>query len=275
MKLQRCIVLSLLLSCACLASAVESVARIVIPQIASYDINHEDYYFSQLLRLAMSKTVPTHGQYEIIYSPFYSADARLRSFVKKGKIDLLWSTTSPVFEKDMLPVKISLLKDLNNYRIMIIRPEDQPIFSKVKTLDDLRKLRGGMNPQWVDAEIMQKNNLPQVYAVGYGKLFKMLAAKRFDYFSRGLYQVQSEVNFYPHLHLTIEQDLLLHYNNEFYFFVNKNNKELAARIEMGLKISVADGSFDELFNSIPRYRWGMDELHNGKRQVIDLKSFKD
>jgi len=46
---------------------------------------------------------------------------------------------------------------------------------------------------------MECNRLPLVTAVGYGKLFKMPAANRFDYFSSGLYQIQSEVNFYPEL----------------------------------------------------------------------------
>lgn len=247
--------------------------QVVVPNITSSDINHEDYYFSQLLRLALTKTQATHGRFEIQSSAFYTADARLRVAMKKGEVDVIWSTTSPEFEREMLPVKISLLKELNNYRVLIIRAGDQEIFSAVQTLDDLRKLRGGMNPQWADSVIMKKNNLPQVYAVGYGKLFKMLAAKRFDYFSRGLYQVQSEVKFYPHLPLVIEQELLLHYDNQFYFFLNKSNTALAERIQTGLELAIKDGSFDELFNSVPRYRWAMDELTSDRRRVLDLKGF--
>lgn len=253
------------------ALAVEqNAASIIIPKMTSYDINHEDYYFSKLLRLALSKTLATHGPYEIREPLNWAADKRLRIALSKGEIDVLWSATSAEFEKEMLPIKISLLKEMNNYRILIIRPEDQGAFSQIKNLDDLRKFRGGMNSQWVDALVMRHNQLPQIYAVGYGKFFKMLAAKRFDYFSRGIYQVQTEVNFYPELKLAIEQDLLLHYKNEFYFFVKKENTSLASRIEVGLKIALEDGSFDELFNSIPRYRWALDELKRGKRRKIDL-----
>ncbi len=253
--------------------AVEQAATpIIIPKMTSYDINHEDYYFSKLLDLALSKTQSTYGPYEIQEPLNWTADKRLRIALSKGEIDVLWSATSAEFEKEMLPIKISLLKEMNNYRVLIIRPEDQAAFSQVKNLKDLRKFRGGMNSQWVDAIVMEQNQLPQVYAVGYGKFFKMLAAKRFDYFSRGIYQVQTEVNFYPELKLAIEQDLLLHYNNEFYFFVQKENAALASRIESGLKIALEDGSFDQLFNSIPRYQWALDELKNGARRVIDLSS---
>jgi len=123
----------------------------------------------------------------------------------------------------------------------------------------------------VDADIMQENGLPLVKAVGYGKLFKMLAANRFDYFSRGLYQIQTEVNFYPNLHLAIEKDLMLHYQNEVYFFVNRDNKALAERLRLGLELAQKDGSFDVLFNSIPRYQWGIEQLKHNQRRVIHLK----
>lgn len=253
--------------------AVEQAATpIIIPKMTSYDINHEDYYFSKLLDLALSKTLSTYGPYEIQEPVNWTADKRLRIALSKGEIDVLWSTTSAELEQEMLPIKISLLKEMNNYRVLIIRPEDQAAFSQVKNLKDLRKFRGGMNSQWVDAMVMEQNQLPQIYAVGYGKFFKMLAAKRFDYFSRGIYQVQTEVNFYPELKLAIERDLLLHYNNEFYFFVQKENAALASRIESGLKMALEDGSFDQLFNSIPRYQWALNELKNGARRVIDLSS---
>lgn len=261
-----------LLACGQSVAVEQKMTTIVIPKITSYDINHEDYYFSQLLRLALSKTETIHGKYELQEPLNWTADKRLRVALNKHEIDVLWSATSTEYEAEMLPIKISLLKDLNNYRILIIRSEDQKKFSAVKSIEDLRQFKGGMNPQWIDAAIMEKNNLPQVYAVGYGKFFKMLAVKRFDYFSRGIYQVQTEVNFYPELKLAIEEELLLHYNNEFYFFVNKDNQQLASRIETGLKIALEDGSFDELFNSVPRYRWAMDELKNGKRRIIDLLS---
>lgn len=249
--------------------------KIIIPKIASYDINHEDYYFSQLLRLALKKTEAAYGPCEMLEAINWTADKRLRKGLAQNQLDVIWSATSPGFEEELLPIKISLLKELSNYRVLIIRGEDQAKFSTVQSLKDFQKFTGGMNPQWVDAPVMKFNKLPQVYAVGYGKLFKMLAAKRYDYFSRGLYQVQTEVNFYPELKLVMEQDLLLHYKSEFYFFVSKENKLLASRIEEGLNIAIKDGSFDELFNSVPRYRWAMDELKNGNRRVIDLLSSFD
>lgn len=248
-----------------------TLERIIIPQTSSREnINHEDYYFSRLLKLALEKTEPSHGPFQIAEADQWLVDKRLRTALTQGKVDVLWSPNSAEFEQQMLPVRISLLKELNNFRLLLIRKGDQPRFSAVNSLDDLRKLKGGMSAQWADAKVMRENNLPLVEAVGYGKLFKMLAAGRFDYFSRGVYQIQPEVNLYPELELQIEQELMLYYHNEVYFFVDKENSALAARLETGLKLALADGSFDQLFNSIPRYQWGLELLQNHKRRVLTL-----
>jgi hypothetical protein len=244
---------------------------ITIRQSSTVDINNEDYYFYRLLELALHKTDTPPTVTRIEQLPYRLEDKRLRSGLVKGMVDVLWSPTSAEFEQQMLPVRVSLLKNLNNYRILLIRKNEQPIFSAIHNLDDLRQLKGGMSSQWTDAKIMEYNKLPLVKAVGYGKLFKMLAAKRFDYFSRGLYQVQSEVNFYPELELQIEQELMLSYPNEVYFFVNSNNSALAKRLEKGLNMALHDGSFDQLFNSIPRYQWGIALLAKHQRRIITLQ----
>ena len=68
-------------------------------------------------------------------------DKRLRAELASRSIDLLWSPTSPELEAEFLPVKVSLLKELNNYRLLLIRPETQAQFSRVKTLNDLRQFK--------------------------------------------------------------------------------------------------------------------------------------
>lgn len=250
---------------------VPATNDVVIRQSNTVDINTEDYYFYRLLELVLRKTDSPSSATHIKQLPYRLEDKRLRTGLMRGMVDVLWSPTSTEFEQQMLPVRISLLKELNNYRLLLIRKNEQPIFSAVHSLDDLRKLKGGMSAQWTDTAIMQHNKLPLVQVVGYGKLFKMLAAKRFDYFSRGLYQIQSEVNFYPELELQIEQELMLSYPNDVYFFVNNNNPALAERLEVGLKIALKDGSFDQLFNSIPRYQWGLELLKKHQRRVITLQ----
>jgi len=77
----------------------------------------------------------------------------------------------------------------------------------------------------------------------------MLKLKRFDYFPRGINEAWNEIDKkgvnYPEL--MVEERTALYYPYPVYYFVNKENRELAARIEKGLKIALADGSFKDLF----------------------------
>jgi hypothetical protein len=246
------------------------VTTITTPTITLAIGDQFDNYFANLLHLVLQKTESTYGQYRLQEHPNWFSDKRRINALVEGKLDVFWSSTSAEHERLIQPIKISLLKDLNNYRLLLIRKQDQAIFSRINTLADLRKLKGGMNPQWQDAAIMQANHLPMVSSVSYPSFFKMLAAKRFDYFSRGIYQIQAEAKLFPELNLAVEEHLILHYPNGFYFFVNKKNKILAERIAQGLTIALADGSFDALFTSVPQYRWGMEQLTNPSRVVINL-----
>ncbi len=255
-----------------------ATTRVVIPDIAAvYHLTpeafrgHEDYYFTKLLELALSKTEEKYGPFSIQLSPKREVDHRFWANMLKGKYDVMWSKITPELEKNLLPIRVSLLKDLSSYRILMIRRGDQARFSAVKNLDDLRKLRGGMHPHWSDAAIMAHNGLPLVYGMEYTHLFFMLTAGRFDYFSRGLAQISMEPARFSDLPLAIEQELMLYYKNDYNFFVRKEDKKLAERITEGLKIAQADGSFDKLFYSFPRYRWGLEQLQQKKRRIITLK----
>lgn len=248
-----------------------SDTRIVIKRTESQDIKNEDYYFKRLIELALAKTAHVYGEASLVELPNDVSEKRLESELVGKRLDLLWAPDSAVLEREFLPIKISLLKELNDYRLLLIKPERQPEFSQVRTLEDLRKFRGGINSQWADVAVMEANGLPLVKAVGYEKLFRMLAVNRFDYFSRGLYQISAEVGFYPELKLAIERDLMLYYPNQVYFFVHKDSKLLAERLKTGLEVSQKDGSFDSLFNSIPRYQWGSEQLKNHKRTLILLR----
>ncbi len=257
----------------CAAEGTQQPHRILISNISTTNqIHHEDYYFSRALKLALDKTIDSHGPYQLTQTKNRVTDHRLMASLQQGEVDVLWAGTNAEKERHLLPIRISLLKELSDYRLLLIRPGDQQRFSAVNSLEDLRRFRGGMNPQWTDASIMEHNQLPLVYAVDYSHLFQMLSAGRFDYFSRGLYQIHGELEKFPDLKMVIEDELMLHYRNDFYFFVHRDNVALADRLALGLKRAQEDGSFDALFNSIPRYRWGQEQLKSNKRRIIPLNN---
>jgi hypothetical protein len=264
--LSICLIFSPALS----ASNATQTTHIVIPPIEK-NAGENNTYYPRVLQLALEKTLDTHGPYTITYHPLELTRNRLIYELERGNtVNVIWAMNNSPRESILHPIKISLMKDLNNYRIFLIRNNDQKRFNKVKSLDDLRLLRAGQGTTWPDTEILNSNQIPVVTAMHYQLLFDMLAANRFDYFPRGLNEIWDEEKIHADKSLTIEQRLMFHYHRPIYFFTSKQNIALANRIEEGLKIAIDDGSFDALFYSYESFRRGEAELLANKRLIFEL-----
>ncbi len=257
-----------------LAGAAHSAEpiKLVVPGF-QYKDRPESRYFYRLLELALRKTQEPGGSFTIETYPGNMTGARSTEEVKNnGVVNLLWNATSPARERELLPVRVSLLRELNNFRVLVIRKGDQARFDQVRSLDDLRALRAGVGTQWPDNAVYARNRLPVVNGLKHESLYRMLAVNRFDYFARGLFEVGAEMALPENHDLTIENDIMLYYHMPFYFFVNRNNTALAERLERGLRMAQADGSFDRLLLSVPNFRRGLDEQRAGRRRLIVLES---
>ena len=223
----------------------------------------------------LTKTEATDGPFEVKFAPKFISVERAIADLKDGKnLNLIWTTMNAERERELLPIKISLIRELNNYRVLLIRAEDQHKFDLVKDLNDLRKFTAGLGSQWPDIDVMRNNNLRVVGSPAYLPIFKMLASKRFDYFPRGLYEAWDEAKIHADLGIVIEKNIMLYYDASFYFFVSKNNPQLGDRIERGLKIALADGSFN-LLTSIPSFKLALEEQENSRRRLLVLESRYD
>lgn len=250
------------------ARAAEAL-RITIPPLSPSAQEHASY-FPQLLRLALEKTRATDGAFQIqYYDQPMSGQRQLAELKNNGAINLIWDGSNPQREAELLAVRISLLRELNDYRVFLVRKDDQPRFRAVRTLADLSRFSAGAGESWPSTAVLRANGLPVVTSIGYEPLFAMLAARRFDYMPRGVYEAWFEQR--QHSGLAIEQGLFLHYRVPFYFFTSRQNPALADRIERGLRAALADGSFDRLFRSIASFRRSLAEIHAGKRRVLELR----
>jgi ABC-type amino acid transport substrate-binding protein len=247
---------------------------IVIPSPNSLDSNgRPSGYFEKLLKLALSKTQTNDNPVEFHYFQHTPEKERLRMMLIQNQgIDLIWSSSNKKREKEMLAIKVNLLKGINEYRILLIRAEDQHNFDQVQTLEDLQIFLAGTGLHWSDTDVFEKNNF-NVFTTGdYQNMFSALQRKRFDFIPRGIQEIESELKQYGHLNLIAEKNLLLHYSQPVYFFVNKSNKKLAKRIKEGLKIAKEDGSFDQLFFEIPEFKAAYEQLQNHNRHLLELKT---
>lgn len=245
--------------------------KVVVPRWGLAE-NQQNSYFFKLLTLAFVKTEMTDGVVDIdIYGENLSGARVLADLKNNTSVDVIWTGTNQQRERELRPVYISLLNELNDYRVLLIRAEDQPAFTAVQSLDDLRKFTAGSGADWPSTDILRFNDLPVLKVNNTHLLFSMLKAKRFDYMSRNLFEVWDEAKTFSKDGLVVENTILLRGGVPFYFFVNKDNKKLAARIERGLRIAIVDGSFDALFSSTPGFSRGRAEIQSQKRKVLTLE----
>jgi hypothetical protein len=245
--------------------------QVVVPALHPSSREHAAY-FPQLLRLALQKTVATDGPFVLRhYEQELSSPRQALELKNNGVINVMWDGTDAQREAQLLPVRISLLRQLNDYRVFLIRAEDADRFRAIHTLAALRALTAGAGVNWPSADVLRANGLPVVTSITYESLFPMLRVKRFDYLPRGIYEAWFEQRAHAAEGLVVEQSIFLHYPLPFYFFVSRDQPQLAARIERGLRIALRDGSFDKLFASVPAFRRSEAEIAAGKRRIFELK----
>lgn len=272
LKLVRVAGLCLLLIASSLSNASKPKV-LTIPPLGALEPPETTIFYEQALLLALAKTTPEFSEpdYQLAYYPRIVGRERYRLLLKRGDIDVIWSSSNQQREQEFVAVKFNLLRGINEYRRLLIRADDQEKFDRVKNLEDLQQFKIGSGTHWSDTTVYEFNNLPLVTAYAYSSMFRMLAAKRFDYMARSLQEVDKELNDHQQLGLAIEKNLLIHYPQPIYFFLKRDNSALAERIEKGLKLAQADGSLNALFRSIAPFRAAEEQLQQLKLRVIELQ----
>jgi len=252
----------------------EQTAPIVIHYPAS-DSNPYYYkrvkYFVEVLELALSKS-NHHYQLEKVTLPFMN-ESRSKTNIMTNIYDVHWLNAQKALDADLQSIRIPLCKGLSGWRVLFIRPESQPEFSSVKNLNDLRKYNAGHGNDWPETARYKHLNLPQKLSGSWKGLFYMLKQNRIDYLSRSALEIYDEEDAFPELHLKVESTLALHYPATYYFYVNKNNQQLATDIQIGLERAIADGSFDKIFNRY--FSEKIKRLHLKNRRVIEITTPED
>lgn len=271
----RCIILAV--TCSLPAVSLAEPLRVTITGDGQASSLDPSFFFEQLLVLALNKTRASDGDYIVIHNSHGGGIARDRAMVISGLgIDVMWASATRERAEQMRVVPVDLLKDLNNFRVLLINKDAQPLFNQVQTLNQLKKFTVGSGEHWTDGMIMKENGFNVVATSSYLGLFKMLAARRFHFISRGLHEIGYDTETYKGYELVKEESLLLSYDKPipYCFFVNKANIKLADRLERGLKIAQQDGSFDKLFYQMPSFKEGEEILKNSHRTLILLKNTK-
>lgn len=194
-----------------------------------------------------------------------------RSFIlmsNNAGIDVMIGTATRERESLYLPIRFPILKGLNGWRVALINKDNPELFKDVDSLAALKKFIPGQFHSWTDTDILENNGLNVAKAGNLDGLFMMLDKNRIDYFPRSVLEADWDVRMHAELNLMVDPYLLIKYPNAYYFYVRKDNTELADDIHLGLEKALADGSFDRIFYK--SYGEGLKQLTIKNRKVIHL-----
>jgi ABC-type amino acid transport substrate-binding protein len=229
-------------------------------------------YRWKLLELALARAPEGAAPTAIVPFAEDVTQSRGVQLLQSGAIDVIALGTNADREAQMLPIKIDILRGMVGFRIFVIRAADQARIAKMTAQELSKQLTFGLNSQWADLAVMRVNGFNVETSTNYEDLFGMLVAKRFDAFPRGLNEAALELeqrkSSYPQL--AVEQTKALFFPFPIYFWVNKDNKALAKRIERGLTQALADGSFRKLFETY--HAKEIATLAKEKRTVVRLSN---
>jgi hypothetical protein len=240
------------------------------PPQSEFDTRDQD--FVELLTTALEKTAPADGPVTMRAARYMNPSRFLYEMKQGRNISVIWAAVSAELEDELLPIRIPLRKGILGYRVFLIHQRDQAQFSAIATIDQLKRLRVGQGFTWLDVKILQNAGFNVVTGTSYEGLFKMLMAKRFDYFSRGIIEASAEVNArqaqYPDM--VVESSKMLYYPLPKYFYVKKDNAKLAKRIERGLEMMIVDGSFEAIFRKYNQVY--IDQANFRSRMIFKLEN---
>jgi ABC-type amino acid transport substrate-binding protein len=230
-------------------------------------------YHWEILRTALEKTAPKWGPYRMV--PSERMTEQRQTFELKnhtGKLTVMYLSTTPDFERSLVGIHIPVDKNLGGYCVFLIRKGEQPRFDAVKSLDDLRKFSYGLGLGWIDVDILRASHFNVVTGSDYDGLFEMLVHKRFDVFLRAAVEVLDEYDQRKGTleDLDIERGIVFYYPLPMYFWFPKTDegRRLAARAEEGMRMMIADGSYDRIFD---RYqRWKIERLRLKSRRIYRI-----
>ena len=151
----------------------------------------------------------------------------------------------------VLPFPLDL--GLSGHRLMLVRRDSLPRLRAMRTMEELRTLRFGQGPDWVDGYILRASGLKVVEAE-FLALFRMLEAGRFDAFPLGADEAEGLLARFQSLapSAVLLPDWYVRYRFARVFVVREDQGEVFDALQEGLSRLFADGRAQAILARDPR-----------------------
>jgi ABC-type amino acid transport substrate-binding protein len=209
-------------------------------------------YHWRILETALEKTKAKYGPYVLEASAFMTEKRQAFELASgTGRLTVMYLGTTPELERTLIPVRIPVDKNLGGYCVFLVRKQRRDELARVRSLEDLRRFTYGLGLGWIDVDILRASGFQVVTGSSYDGLFEMLVNRRFDVFPRAAVEVIDEYEQRKAAmpDLAIEDSLVFYYPLPMYFWFSKTDegRRLAARAEEGMRLMLADGTYDQIF----------------------------
>lgn len=238
-----------MLSTAFVLSLNASATDIVTVNVGESKDDMRVIFKNELVRQALEITRDKYGDYEIVENPQRMNIARAFRELQKGEsLSLTFAHTRPEFEEIALPIRVSLRKGVDSYRLLLVRKGEKHRFQNVKDTEDLKAFTVGLSPNWSTYKVMKKRKFDIVDTPDYHSMFRMLDLKRFDFIPRAINEVYDEIELYKPVGegLEIVDGIALYIPAASYMFVSKKQPRIFERLNSGLHAMNINGDLSAL-----------------------------
>lgn len=197
-----------------------------------------------------------------------------QKFVERGVLSVFDTGYKATLDQRFEPIYLPIDRGILGWRLFIIHRDNINKFAAVKGLNDLQQYIAGQGHGWGDIDILENAGIKVVKASRIPKLMNKVEYKRFDMFPLGANEVYSFLERYrgDNSNLIIDDNLVLVYPYARFFYVNKDNNELANLIRFGMDKALTDGSLQELLENHKYFKDAFSRANLKKRVQIDIET---
>ncbi|WP_105169963.1 hypothetical protein [Pseudoalteromonas sp. T1lg23B] len=234
--------------------------------------NPNNMYFVKVLELALSKST-NDGDTEWL-QPLDVMITQRRQLIelKKKNIDVMWTMSSAQRDQQALAVPVPLAFGSYGLRLLVINKGDKHVFARVEKAEQLQKLTALVGRDWPDKSILLDNGYRIDDSHNEELLYDVLQNENGYYFPRAVTEANSELSMLHNKQLMITPKFVMQYPAVMYFYVRKDNLELAQKLTQGLRTAYKDGSLEQLFFSFEHHRKAFAAFDFKKAEFIQLNN---
>mgnify|MGYP000156228548 CR=1 FL=1 len=210
-----------------------------------HDRDMRDDYPIELLNLALQRA---NQKVNIVTANTPMQQQRALWAVENGLVDFMWTMMDQTRENYPYSVPFDIYQGIFGNRLIMIHKNKLEQFSKIEHPCDFFKYTAIMGHDWPDTRFYLHHGLPITTSSSYQSLFSMLLKGHGDYFPRSVSEIFIELEHHTDEPFVVEPNWMIVYKAEMRFIFSKQAYDKYGQaILMGLNQTVADGSFNQLF----------------------------